>query len=237
MSKSDPLKELKTAARAIARARRIKHIGALEVIAQAVGHPHWNALTAAAKKGWVASAEDLQKVEELVLAENPLITLGVDPFSAVGPEKFEGELLGHGYRIHTGDDDVHMWGRGWELVLPEAPLAPPRFRVTDKRFKTTAIDDLAFREAAIEVASDWRKLIHARIASDWPRRSTVPDGDGRAEHPLFGGVSSTWYCLHCDHSATAAEITANLFHCPNCFATPLDIHPAPWWRGNAARTA
>ena len=133
MSNSDQLKELKTAARNIAHSKRIKHVGALEVVAQALGYPHWNALTNAEKKGWRPSPEDLATAEALVLAENPLISIDNDPWSALGADRFEGELQGHSYRVSTQADDVRMWGRGWELALPEAPLAPPRFRVTARR--------------------------------------------------------------------------------------------------------
>lgn len=232
MSKNDPFEKLKAAARDIGRARRIKHVAALELVAQKLGHSHWNAMTAAQKKGWRPSDEDVATVELMALEENPFITLGVDPWMAIGPDKFEGELNGHSYHVSPINDDVRIWGRGWQVVLPEAPLAPARFKVTDKRFKSLPIDDPDFREAILEIASGWRRLIHARIASDWPRRATVPDSDGRAEHPLFGGVSDKWFCMHCDHASTGHEIAANLFHCPKCFATPLDIHPSPWWLGD-----
>lgn len=235
MSNSDQLKELKTAARNIARARRIKHIGALEVIAHALGYPHWNALTNAERKGWRPSEADLAIARALVLAENPLISIDTDPWSVLGPDKFEGELQGHSYRVSTQSDDVRMWGRGWEVTLPEAPLAPARFRVTDRRLKANPIDDTNFRNAALEIASGWRKLVHARIASDWPRRSTVPDSAGRAEHPLGHEVSDIWFCLHCDQSSTGVEVAANLFHCPRCLASPLDIHASPWWQADVTK--
>ncbi|WP_107648244.1 hypothetical protein [Mesorhizobium helmanticense] len=235
MSNSDQLKELKTAARNIARARRIKHIGALEVIAQALGYPHWNALTNAERKGWRPSEADLAIARALVLAENPLISIDTDPWSVLGPDKFEGELQGHSYRVSTHSDDVRMWGRGWEVTLPEAPLAPARFRVTDRRLKANPIDHTNFRNAALEIASGWRKLVHARIASDWPRRSTVPDSSGRAEHPLGHEVSDIWFCLHCDQSSTGVEVAANLFHCPRCLASPLDIHASPWWQADVTK--
>ena len=38
----------------------------------------------------------------------------------------------------------------------------------------------------------------------WPRRSTKPDADGQAQHPLSKGVASKWYCLHCDAESIRA---------------------------------
>ncbi|MGX5845215.1 glyoxalase superfamily protein [Mesorhizobium sp. ArgA1] len=186
---SDQLKELKTAARNIARARRIKHIGALEVIAQALGYSHWNALTNAEKNGWRPPAEDLATAEALVFAENPLISIDTDPWRAIGHDKFEGELLGHSYRVSTQSDDVRMWGRGWEVTLPEAPLAPARFRVTDRRLKANPIDDTNFRNAALEIASGWRKLVHARMSygRNWVTRPIRRRGD-----PVSQTVRHRW---------------------------------------------
>ena len=160
MTKSDNLKELKRAARKIARARRIKHVGALELVAQELGFPHWNALTKAEKGGWRPTENEITTSEALVISENPFVSIAHDPWSAVGPDKFEGELLGHSYRVSTVTDDVRIWGRGWELTLPEPPLAPARFRVTDHRIKSNPIDDEGFRSAITEVASGWRRLVH-----------------------------------------------------------------------------
>jgi len=59
----------------------------------------------------------------------------------------------------------------------------------------------------------------------------VPDGDGNAQHPLTRDVSKIWHCLHCDGVSDASAITANLFHCPHCLASPIDIFSSPWWTG------
>ncbi len=227
MAEADHLKELKSAARKIARARRIKHVGALDVVAKGLGYAHWHAVAVAEKKGWRPTPNDVAAAYALADAENPLISIDTDPFATLPAGEFQGELLGHAYQVSAELDDVRVWGRGWELVLPEAPLAPPRFRKTDRRLASTPIDDAEFCTAVAALASDWRKRIHARIASDWPRRSTVPDSQGRAQHPLFHSVGREWQCLHCDSSWSSAEITANLFHCADCLASPIDIHVAP----------
>jgi hypothetical protein len=72
MAEADHLKELKSAARKIARARRIKHVGALEVIAKAMGHAHWNALTVAEKKGWRPSTGDIDAPPRAGRSREPL---------------------------------------------------------------------------------------------------------------------------------------------------------------------
>ncbi|MER8887609.1 glyoxalase superfamily protein [Mesorhizobium sp. M0816] len=51
MAAIESLDTIKTFAKKLARARCIKHIIALEMTAQQLGYPHWNALTADYKKG------------------------------------------------------------------------------------------------------------------------------------------------------------------------------------------
>ncbi|MEQ8600517.1 MAG: hypothetical protein RLP98_11390 [Devosia sp.] len=219
----DPLKELKSAARKIGKAKGLKHIGALEFVAGSLGFPHWNALTVANKKGWLPSPANHSMVEALVAAAVPSAEFDWCD------EPDSGEIQGHHYHVIESLDDTYVHGRGWELKLPEAPLAPPKFRVTDKRIKANPIAEQSFRDEVLAVATRWRKGIHARIADDWPARSTVPDTAGFAEHPLGHAVSDVWWCMHCDGSFNSKQITANLFHCPNCLASPLDIHTSPWW--------
>lgn len=232
MSQTEHLKDLKSAARKIARARRIKHIGALELVAKSLGYPHWNALTVAERKGWKPSPAELEITNALVTVNNPLISIDTTPERAVGAESFSGEIEGHSYTINIESDDVVMLGRGWQITLPEAPSASPEISVTDRRIKTNPILEESFRAAALAIAEEWRSRVHARIASDWPRRSTVPDSTGRTEHPLFSGVSDKWFCMHCDGSFTGQQMADNLFHCLDCGATPLDIHPSRWWEPN-----
>ena len=232
MSKNDHLKELKSAARHIARAQRIKHLAALEIVAQALGHSHWRFLVEASKTGWQPSQADIGKLNEMAIAENPLESIDSHPELVDGSAELRGELLGHSYAISLELDDVTMSGRGWKIFLPEAPSADAKVSVTDRRIKDNPISDPAFRDAAMEVAMSWRRRVQARIASDWPKRSTVPDHDGRAKHPLFGEVQSRWFCLHCDGEFTGKQMAENLWHCPSCHASPIDIFSKRWW--NAA---
>ena len=225
----DPLKELKSAARKIGRAQGIKHIGALEIAAKCLGFPHWYALTAANKKGWLPSADNLAVVEALVAAAMHSSASVIASASDLDDLPEAGEIQGHPYHVTDSLDDTYVRGRGWEVFLPEAPLGVPQFLVTDRRIKANPIADKSFRDEALALATRWRKGIHARIAADWPTRSTVPDSAGLAEHPLGHMVSDVWWCMHCDGSFDSKQITANLFHCPNCLASPLDIHESPWW--------
>lgn len=233
MSKNDTLEELKHTARRLARARRIAHLAALDLVAQAVGHPHWNALTVALKRGWQPSAAQLDAANGLVAQANPLDSDDKYSMASFFAPPVEGELLGHPYTILTELDDVRIVGRGWSILLREAPKAKPVFEV-DRRFEPTPLDKEAFRKAAVEIADDMRKKVHARMASDWPRRSTVPSVDGKAEHPLHNDVSDTWFCLHCGGMFTGRQMAENMWHCPDpdCNGSPIDIFVTAWWLGD-----
>lgn len=226
----DYLKELKSVARKFARANNVKHIGALTLVAESVGFPHWNALTVANKKGWQPSAEHVVAAQAFVGVQSSIDLVDANSENELTEEPAIGKIQGHDYRVSDTLDDTFVRGRGWEVILPEAPLASPQFLVTDRRFKANPIADQSFRTEALAIAIRWRKRIHARIFSDWPARSVRPDSAGRAEHPLHNGVSDTWWCTHCDGTFKSRQVTANLFHCPNCLASPLDIHTSPWWR-------
>ncbi|RWB39711.1 MAG: hypothetical protein EOQ46_26070 [Mesorhizobium sp.] len=104
-----------------------------------------------------------------------------DPFSA---EEFSGELDGHRFRLKVAFDDVIMEGRGWRIVVPEARSANPEVCVTDQQIKSNPILDEDFHVKALRVAQIRAEQVRARIASDWPRRSTVPDADGNVQHPF-----------------------------------------------------
>lgn len=256
MAAIESLDTIKTFAKKLARARCIKHIIALEMTAQQLGYPHWNALTADYKKGWRPSSTQIETLNGLVDTVNPLRAKGAgaagwnafsrvpgitliasrtqtrdkaDPFSA---EEFSGELDGHRFRLKVAFDDVIMEGRGWRIVVPEARSTNPEVCVTDQRIKSNPILDEDFHVKALRVAQIRAEQVRARIASDWPRRSTVPDADGNVQHPLFGGVSDKWFCFHCDQVFSGRQMAENLWHCPACSASPIDIHSAdeqPLW--------
>ena len=149
-----------------------------------------------------------------------------DPFSA---EEVLGELDGHQFCLSVALDDAVIEGRGWCIVVPEAPSASPKIFVTDRRIKLNPIMKEGFREKALLAAQIRAEQVRARIASDWPRRSTVTDADGNAEHPLSRGISGKWFCLHCDQSFSGRQMAKNFWHCPSCGATPIDIYKSRWW--------
>lgn len=230
MSEIAHLKELKSIARKLARVRRIKHVGALDIVATALGYPHWKALALAAQHGWQPATADLQAANALLVADNPMGAKGYGPLS-VFDDAEEQEIRGHRFTIGTEYDDIVLFAEGWTLRLPEAPSKPPEIYVTDPKDLTCPVQDPEFVIAALDLALQRQQHVHARIAADWPRRSSVPYPDGRAEHPLTGQVSTQWYCLHCDEEATGQQMVANLWHCPACSASPMDTFASRWWLG------
>lgn len=258
MTMIESLDTLRTLAKKLARTRRIKHFSALELVAQQLGYPHWNALTADHKKGWHPSSTHIAAIQGLVHAANPLSakTLGtttVDPLSqipgialkatssqpknpadAFSAEDVLGELDGFQFHLSVVLDDVIIEGRGWRIVVPEAPSASPEISVTDRRIKSNPILEESFAKKALRAAQIRAEQVRARIATDWPRRSTLPDPNGHVEHPLFGDVSDKWFCLHCDEASTGKQMAENFWHCSSCGASPIDIHMSRWWRGEAA---
>ena len=235
MTHDRKLKELKTVAKKIARSKRIDHHEALNLVAQGLGHAHWYALSAANKNGWLPGSEDMAKATDLLEQINPgAVPTGEEPdevfqmFGDPGGEN-QGQIGPHLYKIDVSMDDVYMSGRGWLIHVPEAPSKKPSFGVTDKRYKTNPIHDPDFVARALELANAKAEQVRARIASDWPRRSTKTDAQGRAAHPINGGLSDKWYCLHCDEQSSAKALAANLWHCPSCSAAPIDIFSSQWW--------
>lgn len=82
----------------------------------------------------------------------------------------------------------------------------------------------------MKIAMDAADSVREAIAKDWGHTSMQPDKDGRVKHPLSGDVSGEWYCLRCDGLSTGAEMAGNMWHCPKCSATPLDLFKEPFWK-------
>ncbi len=226
MTQDGNIKELKKIAKKIARSKRIEHHGALDLVAQELGHGHWYAAVAAHKNGWQPSPEDIGSVEDLLKQINPYES--VEMFGDPGGES-EGQIGTHAYKIEVSMDEVIMRGRGWLVHVPEAPSKQPCVRVTDRRYKVNPIHDSDFVAQALEIAKIKAEQVRARIASDWPRRSMKLDDQGRAAHPINGGLSDTWFCLHCDEASSAKAVAANMWHCPSCSASPIDVFSSAWW--------
>ena len=222
MTDHNKLHELKTAAKRLARAKRIPHHQALDEIAALCRQSHWNKLTAAYSGGWRPEKEHETEIRLLVEnSDTQQVPFGYE-------DVHQGEIGGHPYELRIGFDDVLMGGEGWAIHLGHAPSEPP----TIEKYTHCAIDDRANLSAALKIAHEAADRVRTRISSDWPRRSTKPDAEGRVVHPLWKGseLSDQWFCLHCDGTLTGKQMAKNMWHCPHCNATPIDIFAAPFWK-------
>ena len=227
MTQYNDLQSLKTIAKRLARTSRIAHHKALDLVASQLGQPHWNALTAAWENGWRPETATL---ETLI---NPAKTTQSDvmaiPILGIGlGVKEQGVIDGHAYELEI-DFEVLMAGKGWAICLEHAPSKEPTIEIYD-RSENNPILDPAFRSKALAICDEAVERLRARIAADWPRRSTKPDADGNTQHPLSKGIASKWYCLHCDGAFTGSQMAENMWHCPRCSATPIDIFIEPFWK-------
>ncbi|WP_076827847.1 hypothetical protein [Bradyrhizobium brasilense] len=225
MTIRNELDTLRTFAKRLARKHRIPHHNALDIIAMQYGHPHWNALMKAWDKGWCPAPHELIDINEAGATESAERGVGF-------VKTTEGVVAGEPYTLQIGFDDVLIGGNGWAIHLGHAPSEAPK---VETYTKPNPLDDKAFLSEVMTVANKAADGVREAIAQDWPRRSTKPDQNGTVVHPLFGGVSAEWFCYHCDARSTGAEMAANMWHCPKCSATPLDMHPAAWWKENVSR--
>lgn len=235
MTESTAIRKLKTFAKRFARANRIAQHRALDLVAGELGFSHWNALIIASKTGWLPRSEGLAKIEAFVRDTNPTFQV-----REVNPEAIhlrlgymaqaEGGKIGdHAYWLMDALDDVYMAGEGWTIRVPEAPNAAPIVEIAEHSPSSNPINDPVFLQEAIRIARARSQQIRARISTDWPRRSTKPDAEGKVRHPLGGGLSNAWFCLHCNVEISGPQIAENLWHCPACGASPLDIFDTPFW--------
>jgi hypothetical protein len=251
---TDTLSSIRTTAKRLARQRRIKHIDALEIAAVALGHPHWRGLMEATKKGWSPTSASLEKLESL-LDEHPaqqvatevditLETFGEglrftrwlpDDVAPMEADEIHGELDWQTFYLVGDEFSVAIGSQGWEIILDQQPSAKPELRRLGWPVKSVAALDANFVERATQLLSIRARRMHAEVARHWSRRSTMPDKEGRARHPLTNDLSAEWYCLHCDGAHDGAAMARNLWHCPHCGATPIDIFSEPFW--NKASTA
>ena len=234
MTKKTEIDQLKLMAKRYAHATRSNHRDALDAISAKLKFPHWKALTIKAKHGWTPSEQDLSKVEAFVREYFP--SLGGKPqfieqsmSRPVGEPIKVGEIDDHAYQVFEFSGDIRMEGDGWRILIGEAEFSQPVVEIETKNKKTCPAIDRGFVDKALEVAETQAVKVRAGIASDWPRRSTKPNAKGEVVHPLHGDEAAEWFCLHCDGKMTGAQIAENLWHCPGCGASPLDIFTSPWW--------
>jgi hypothetical protein len=231
--RNEQLHTLKTIAKRLARAGRIAHHEALDLVARHLTHPHWNALMGGWEKGWRPTAAQMDAVENAPIPtkQKPADN---DMYAAQHIHEEPGEIDGHPYELTSNIMGVYIHGRGWGIFVDAAPSIEPTIE-RDKRLKDNPVDDVEFVLMALRIAEVEAERVRAKIATDWPRRSTKSDANGRVVHPLWSGrpESNEWFCLHCDGKFSGASMAANMWHCPSCSATPIDIFPAPFWRGAA----
>lgn len=232
MTYRNDLQSLKTIAKRLARGKRIAHHEALDLIAVKLAQPHWNALTTAWERGWRPTPESVDALIESPTTPSPAVTAIPVLGTPFGEEEVL-EIDGHPYSLE-GDLEVVLAGRGWAICVHQAPSEEPSIEVYNRSDDNPALNP-DFVAKALAIGNVAAERMRERIAADWPRRSTKPDAKGRTQHPLSdgGGVSSRWYCLHCDAASSGAEMAGNMWHCPRCNATPIDIFGEPFWRGGA----
>lgn len=220
MTDRNELQTLRTIAKRRARATRTPLHNSLDEVAAWCGHAHWNALTKAWDNGWRPSTEELEVLQVRRDPDDPLAGLG---------DADQGTITIAGVPCEIEISWFHALiavTHQWCIYVDHAPSEPPKI---EKYRSPNPLDDPAFLQEVLKVANAAGDRMREYVSSDWPRRSTKPDKDGRAEHPLFHDLSADWYCLHCDTRSTGAQMAENMWHCPHCNATPVDMHSEPWW--------
>jgi hypothetical protein len=235
MTETKEHRRLKSLAKQYARANRIAQHQALDQIAGELGFNHWTKLIGASKKGWQADTEQMKRVEAFVTRALPEAFVRTGDPEAMNRrfaylEQAEHGMIGdHAYRIQEVLRDVIIAGQGWSIWVPENRGAIPIVETFIDVEGQCPVLDPEFLQKALRLAQDRSVKVRAAISTDWPRRSTKPDFGGVVRHPLSGDDSDTWFCLHCDGRITGAQIAENLWHCPGCGASPLDIFATPFW--------
>lgn len=232
MTKKNEINTLKTLAKRYARANRIAQHEALNMFAMVLDFPHWASLAAKAKQGWLPSAEQLEQAEAL-LDQSHSVKGEAERFIESSFSKPIDEPIRTGkiddqtYQVFESLGDIRMEGDGWRILVGEALFSQPIVQIEQPHSNDSPVHRSDFLDAALLIVDEEAATVRAGISSDWPRRSTKPDADGVVLHPLFGGKASTWFCLHCDSKITGAQLAENIWHCPTCGASPIDIFSAP----------
>lgn len=232
MTKNDKLKALRLLVKRYARATGQPQHVALDLVANRLGFPHWNALTGSAKGEWTPSEAQVAEIKAFVQSITSYESKAFDHVFG-GPDAItRGEVRGHPYELKTMLGDVSMEGDGWRIVLPENPSAAPRVEIDINHAQNSPMNDRVLLAEAIGTAKDLMQSVKARRFSDWPRRTTKPDAAGKVRHPFLEmEESNLWYCLHCNAEVTGPQVAGNHWHCPGCGASPINIFPEAFWLG------
>lgn len=234
MTTKNEIDTLKTLAKRYARASRIAQHEALNALAAEMGFAHWAQLAAKAKQGWLPDSDQLAQANAFVRGTYP----GADEQESFIEKSFarpvdepirQGKIGEHTYRVFEFFGDIRVEGEGWRILVGEALFSQPVVEIEKPHAATSPVRKPDFLNAALAIADEEAAKVRAGISSDWPRRATKPDAEGAVLHPLHGDRSNQWYCLHCDGKITGAQLAENLWHCPGCGASPIDIFSAPGW--------
>jgi len=224
------IQKLKTFAKRYARANRLAHNQSLNVVAKELGFARWSALVGASKADWSPSDDELAKIEAFVgkafhtrrVNETDVILDPVDDLNQAG----EGKIGGYSFRISNFLDDAVVYGKGWTVRIPEAPLAAPLVEIEERYAETSPVKEYEFLKQVIDIAQAHSQQIRARMSMDWSRRATKPDANGRVRHPFGGGVYDKWYCW--DLGALVRSLSCYPHHYFQCrmptyvaFLTPI----------------
>jgi hypothetical protein len=235
MTETTKFNSLKHLAKRYARAKRITQNQALNLVAKKLGFADWTKLVSANKKDWRPSSEQMAGVEAFVANAFPAADFqaghpdAMARRSAYLDDAEHGMIGDHPYRLLVTLHDVIMMGDGWSITVPENPGTRPIVQTVTEDDGKFPVFDPEFLQEALSLARDRADRVRGEISTDWPRRSTKLDHDGVVRHPLWGDESAVWYCLHCDGKITGAQIAQNLWHCPGCGASPLDIFNTAFW--------
>jgi hypothetical protein len=242
MTETNDLHRLRTLAKRYARANRIAQHQALDLVAGQLAFPNWVKLVTASKNGWQVGRERMAGVEAFAKVPLPAATIRQGDAEAMSrrfthlQEADHGVIGAHAYRLQDVLHDVVMSGEGWSIRVPENPGAIPIVETYTVPGTTCPVLDPKFLQAALNVARDRAGQVRGEISTDWPRRSTKPDLEGVVRHPLSGSESNVWFCYHCDGKITGAQIAQNLWHCPGCGASPLDIYDTAFWSDDEGKS-
>lgn len=242
MTETNDLCRLRTLAKRYARAHRIAQHQALDLVAGQLGFPNWVKLVTASKNGWQVGREEIAGVEAFAKGPLPAATIRQGNAQAMSrrfahiQEADHGMIGEHEYRLHDVLHDVVMSGEGWSIRVPENPRAIAIVETYTAPGITCPVLDPEFLQAALDIARHRAGQVRGEISTDWPRRSTKPDLEGVVRHPLSSSESNVWFCYHCDGKITGAQIAQNLWHCPGCGASPIDIYDTAFWSDDEGKS-
>lgn len=242
MTEANDLHTLRLLAKRYARANRIAQHQALDLVAVQLSFPNWVKLIAASKNGWQVEPHGMARLEAFVNAPMPAASFRQGDAEAMSRrfthlrEADRGMIGEHAYRLLDVLHDVVISGEGWSIRVPENPSAMAIVETYTAQGATCPVLDPEFLQAALAIAQERAGNVRGEISADWPRRSTKPDLEGVVRHPLSGGESNVWFCYHCDGKITGAQIAQNLWHCPGCGASPLDIYDTAFWSDDEGKS-